>query len=1034
MDDLKSLLDAEQEKVIKLKALVVKERKVNTKIKSELEYLKSLHSKTHQESSGTVEKFDKSCCTSDFLNESICMNEAETLKLGSTSLENAADNEHKRNFCVSTDNIGDKTTKIPVCTISASSSCETFTKDSLQNSEKHLHVSCLNEITIVPVNYLCAETQVDNLNNFDGKDSPLFQQFNTALQSLKLYNRNNLSKDELKLVFSECNRLLEEINPCSTDNYHIPFNHSSLKSEILKQENYCQTLSTDLDQYFHTLKTSSIKQKEEHDSCHNKFSNEFKHVYSNEVCNEELHILEERVNELKHSVEYAEFSFNQLSNKLKSVTHINEMYNAKLLQLQAKCNNNSLDMIHSLSYVKWKSLFYDSFLLPLIKYYEEVNNNKQCNLCIDYFTWDNFQNDKVAKSLNDFLDELKQILNYYYTFNNKCITSSDVCILTDYNEINIEQEKLLSDKLKNKESELISANEKILIFENLIPDLKSQLQNSEEKLHRMKNLLVKTKLDATEQQKKFLEFQKSQSVNVENNQELNRLTEKLSNIEKEKENLVSNLTHLRSELTQQHVLCENLQNDKCLALDRLQKLQNEYNAYKVKAQHALSNVRTLTNEANTTNTNDSPNSEGVSTNHSDIESRSFYYSNELESMKHNLFDVQNRMKEAELHASLAQSECDFLKKELIEVKTRHTELLCQSQKQKQSLEDQLLSITQQCENRLSTELKELEQKYTSQLRLYEERLMLQTQKYESELRQEKELWETKLARIIHTNHSSIQNSHGYEKVHGHRRNFSIPDNLNPLSANSHHKRVQGDGADNPMISSTESDTESDHAVRNCSLSHSGSEHYSLADEENSKKSVHQITIPTLEQLLNHPNQYSPYGNMSSQHSVKSFQEVRNVQPNQLAGVQSALTNQQRRVEYLSELLSESETNVTRLFEQNKLLKEEIRRLENNSNPNLKVQCTANQDILESNNSLHSNTSVLVEHLKDLLLKVITLPKQSSERNHLMRALATFLSLKSNEFKLLEDGLNHSVTCSISNQQQNLSSDWSSYISAVWRRP
>lgn len=65
---------------------------------------------------------------------------------------------------------------------------------------------------------------------------------------------------------------------------------------------------------------------------------------------------------------------------------------------------------------------------------------------------------------------------------------------------------------------------------------------------------------------------------------------------------------------------------------------------------------------------------------------------------------------------------------------RHTELLCQSQKQKQSLEDQLMSITQQCENRLSAEFKELEQKYTNQLRHYEERLMLQTQKYESELR------------------------------------------------------------------------------------------------------------------------------------------------------------------------------------------------------------------------------------------------------------------------------------------------------------
>ncbi|CAI2735295.1 unnamed protein product [Schistosoma spindalis] len=1036
MDDLKALLDAEQEKVTKLKALVVKERKVNTKIKSELEYLKSLHTRTHQESGGTVEKFDKSCCTSEFSNESTCMDEALTSEFISTSVENAVDNEHKGNFLVSTNDIGDKTTeyvtKIPVCTISASSSCETSAKDSLQSSYKHLQVSCLNETTIVPANCLCAETQVDSLNNFDGKDSPLLQQFNTVLQSLKLNNSNNISKDELKLVFIECNRLLEEIDPCSTDNYRVSFNHSSSKSEIIKLENSCQTLPTDLNQYFHSLKKSSAKQKKEQNSCHNKLLNELKHIHLDEVCDEELHILEERVNELKHSVEYAESSFNQLSNKLTSVTHINEVYNAKLLQLQAKYNDNSLDMTQS--FVKLESSLYDSFLLPLIKYHQEINNNKQCNLNVDYFICDNFQDDtvsRVAKSLGDFLDELKQIIKHYYTFTNKCITSSDACILTDYNEINIEQEKLLLDKLKSTESELISANERVLISENLISDLKSQLKISDEKLHRMKNLLVKVKLDATEQQKKLSEFQKSQSVNVENNKALNHLTEKLSNTEKEKENLVCNLTQLRSELTQQRVLCENLQNDKCLALDRLQKLQNEYNAYKVKAQLALCNVRT--NDVNTTNANNSPNCEGVNTNQSDIESRSFYYSNELESMKQNLFDVQNRMKEAELHASLAQSECDLLKKELIEVKTKHTELLCQSQKQKQSLEDQLMSITQQCENRLSTELKELEQKYTSQLRHYEERLMLQTQKYESELRQERELWETKLASIIHTNHSPTQNSYRYEQAYGHRRNFSIPDNLNPLSANSHHKRVQGDGADNSMISSVESDTESDHAARNCSLSHSGSEHYSLADEENYKKSVHRITIPTLEQLLNHPNQYSPSENMSSQHSVISFQEVRNVQPNQLAGLQSALTNQQRRVEYLSELLSESETNVTRLFEQNKVLKEEIRRLENNSNPTLKVQCTENQDILELNNSLHSNTSVLIEHLKDILLKVITLPKQSSERNHLVRALAIFLSLKSDEFKLLEEGLNHSVTCPTSNQQQNLSSNWSSYISAVWRQ-
>ncbi|CAH8595018.1 unnamed protein product [Schistosoma turkestanicum] len=657
MDDLKAQLDAEHEKVAKLKALVIKERKVNAEIKSKLEYFESLHSSTPQENSRIVEKLDKCCFTSEFSNEPTCRNETPTSELDN----NAVYNKYKM------DGITDKTTSklitsIPVCIISASSSFETSSsKDSLQNSDKHLYPTCLEKTT---------ETQVDDLNYFTRKDSLLLlQQFNTALQSLKFDNKDNLSKDELKLVFTECNRLLEEIDLYSNDSYHnIPCNYSSTKREIIQLDNYCQTLSTDLNQYNnYSLQNSSIKQQDEQDLHHN----ELKHVYTDLMCNDELHILEERVNELKHSVEYAESSFNQLSDKLTSVTHINELYDAKLLQLQETCDDNSSNMIQSS--IKLKTLFYDSFLLPLIQYYQEVNSDIQYDLNMDYFICNNFQNDAVsttvAKNLNNFLNELKKIIKhyYYYTFNDKCTRLSDACILTDYNELNIEQERLLLDKLKSTKSELMNANEKILISENLITELKSQLQISEEKSHRMKNLLVKFKLDSAEQQKKLLEFQRTECIDVEK-KELNCLTEKLSHTEREKEDLECSLTKLRSELTQQHVLSENLQNEKRLALDRLQKLQSEYTAYKVKAQHALSNARTLANDVNT-NTSDNQNLERVNPDHVDSENTSFYYSNELESVKQNLLDVQNRMKETELHASLARSECDMLKKELIEVKT-----------------------------------------------------------------------------------------------------------------------------------------------------------------------------------------------------------------------------------------------------------------------------------------------------------------------------------------------------------------------------
>ncbi|KAK4475061.1 hypothetical protein MN116_002155 [Schistosoma mekongi] len=1031
MEDLKLLLDAEQEKVTKLKALLVKERKANTKIKSELEYLKSLHTGTNQEGDRTIEKFDKSCCTSEVLHASTYAIATQTSELDSTivkSLIITENNEGVGNFHISTDNNNNNNeitpeTEASVCEISTFS-CKASANNVSPKSDKHLDISHLEETNIVPVSRICAETQVENLNYFNDQHSLLSRQFNVALQTLDFHTKNSLSRDELILIFTECNRLLEEIDYYSTDNYSLSVANPSSKSGIIKSGNYRQTIPVDLNQPAIVLK-EPIKQHEEHDLYHSKTIYESKHAHTDIVCDNELHLLEERVNELKHSVEHAESSFNQLSNKLTSVNHISEIYDAKLLQLQATYSDNSLDKTHSLSFIKLKTLFYDSFLLPLIKYYQEINNNTQYDLNLDF---DNFQDDTnntIAKNLVHFLDELKQNIKHYYTFNNKCSALSDACIQIEYdnNEVNIEHKKLL-DRLKQTESELITANENISVSENLTTELKNQLQVSEEKLQRMKTLLVKVKLDATEQQKKLVELQKSQCADVVNN-ELNYLAEKLSSTEKEKKDLEHTLANLRNELTQQHALFENLQHEKRLAMDRLQKLQSEYTAYKVKARHALSNACSLTNELNTVNSGNTQNTESVNANHPDFGNRS-YYSDELEYIKQTLFDVQNRLKEAELRASLAQSECDLLKKESMEAKTRYTELICQSQKQNQSLEDQILSITQQYENRLSTELSELEQKYTTQLHNYEERLVLQTQKYESELRHEREIWEAKLSEITHVSDSPTQNSHKFEQTNGHRRNLSILDNEKP-----HYKRVQGDGADNTMIPSTESDIEFDHAVRNYSLSRCGSEHYSLGDEEIHNTLGHQIAIPTLEQLLNRPNHHSPYENTTSQNHNNSLQEVRNVQRNQLSGLKSSLANQQRRVEYLSELLSESEINTARLFEQNKVLKEEIRRLENSSITALKLQGTENQDTLELNNSLHNNSNiVLVEHLRNILLKVITLPKQSSERSHLMRALATFLSLKSDESKLLEESLSQNVTCSTSSQQQT--SDWSSYISAVWR--
>ncbi|CAH8638864.1 unnamed protein product [Heterobilharzia americana] len=971
MEDLKILLEAEQEKVAKLKALIVKERKVNTKMRSELERLKSRGSGNDLSSNETYEKVDKSTCTSQ------CSN-----VLNST------------------------------------------------NTVKRLGFDVLPE---------SPASNSDNIATVE-QDTVLLQQFNMVMDSMKLYNMGRLSIDELKPVFNQCSIMLNEIEHYPNGSNGILLCSVPSDSDTVISENYGQRIQTNPNNQPHSSAEPFKKQEQSSNHitpffCQYLQVSKYVQTETDTAC-DELLVLEERVDDLKSCVERAELSLNSLSSKITSAACINEMHDTRLCQLQATCAV-SCDTSQSLLPSKSKdSLLYTSFLLPLAEYYQKVDNNMLYEVDVSNITSNNLEDiKKIGKDLERFLCNLKHIIKHYFAFNvnavNGELITSDACISTENDKTNGLPDKILLDKLKVAEYEITKANEKVALSESMAAELKGQLQTSEEKLHRMKNLLVRVKLDAAEQQKR--ELQKSHSANMEYGEELSRLAEELSRTKIEKEDLESTVVKLSTELTQKSALCESLLHEKRLTMDRLQKLQTEHTSYKVKAQHALCNARALKNEVDSTSMDSNVGKSGqgdeaITINHP-VESKT-YFSNELELVKQNLFDVQRRMEEAELCTSLAQSECDLLKKELADFKARHSELLCQSQRQKQAWDEQILSLTQQHENRLHAEINKLEQKYTNQLRDCEERLVLQAEKYEDELRQERELWEAKLTRINHPTDLSTQNAEKGINVYSHRRNFSIPDQFTPLNMNPNHKRAQGDGADNTMITDREFQAKYDQAVGSNSLSHSGSDACSLVDEEASKNSSPRITIPTLEQLLNRHDQYiSPESTYSPQNFVKSSQEVRCVQPNQSSGLQTALANQQRRVEYLSELLSESEANVARLFEQNKVLKEEIRRLENNWSNSMEIQETENQYRNQLNN--WTNNNVPIEHLKSILLKVITLPKQSSERIHLMHALVTFLSLKSDECKLLEEGLNENVY-SPSDVQQS-SSSWSSYIPTVWRR-
>ncbi|VDP92827.1 unnamed protein product [Echinostoma caproni] len=200
-------------------------------------------------------------------------------------------------------------------------------------------------------------------------------------------------------------------------------------------------------------------------------------------------------------------------------------------------------------------------------------------------------------------------------------------------------------------------------------------------------------------------------------------------------------------------------------------------------------------------------------------------------------------------------------------------------------------------------------------------------------------------------------------------------------------RMQGDGADNVP---DEFDTPSG------SRYSSGSS--SLLDGRRKLSGTTRPLILPLDQLLNSSTMDIPVtSNISSldspsisrNHSVDlGGSDVPPSAASQIAGLRVALSNQQRRVEHLSELLNESEANVARLEEQAKVLKEEIRRLERITlrESQFALSNPPNTPGLESSDSDSDATKrdaqLRTEYLKNVILKLVCSPPDSAERPQL----------------------------------------------------
>uniref|UniRef100_H2ZHP8 GRIP domain-containing protein n=1 Tax=Ciona savignyi TaxID=51511 RepID=H2ZHP8_CIOSA len=153
------------------------------------------------------------------------------------------------------------------------------------------------------------------------------------------------------------------------------------------------------------------------------------------------------------------------------------------------------------------------------------------------------------------------------------------------------------------------------------------------------------------------------------------------------------------------------------------------------------------------------------------------------------------------------------------------------------------------------------------------------------------------------------------------------------------------------------------------------------------------SVVSFEQILQSPTQIKSVTVLSDTVSLSS--EV------QLKQLESRFEAQSKQLEHLSEVARENEATTARLMDQNRVLKEEIRRLEKNQ---------------------ERQTSVAnLEYLKNVVCKFATLPP-CDEKQHLLPVLDTMLKLTPEERQTLE-----TVALGENADEPQAASGWGSYL-------
>ncbi|GAA39907.2 golgin IMH1 [Clonorchis sinensis] len=647
-------------------------------------------------------------------------------------------------------------------------------------------------------------------------------------------------------------------------------------------------------------------------------------------------------------------------------------------------------------------------------------------------------NHRLTKLLDLFAQELINHLDRNVSHADSDIQHFQESTKAEYNGLKIS----LSDALVLLERE----KERAFKAEDVVREVTEQLQKQESKISRMKSLLLRLKQDEQQHSKTCSALAQTELTVNTLKANLEGKQQELEHVRSAKDQLDCLLNSLRDDLARSQAVIEDLTGERDFAVDRLNKLQNEFIAYKVKALHALRGVQP------TEDTVLLPSDSSIST-----PINCTTHPNELDQLNEQMTTMKQLAEEESLRASLARTECDLLREELVELKRKYGDLLKEFNDQRQRWESQLATFTSERWRSAKIREKELEERLESERQRFESQLHSEKLEHQQAFNNERSLWAERLEQANTRIQSLEEHLEGLQRRDYHNgpyRHDSVvtptPDSYLPHSPKFLHNRVQGDGADNVVASGHISPSE-ENEFRSPSHSPTNSSDSQSRGWPVKRKSSGIRPFLPLDQLLSSTNcaSHDPISpsSVSSPSSTRTFnvEFASNSTTNlndpttalQISGLRNALHNQQRRVEHLSELLHESEATVGRLEEQAKVLKDEIRRLEklvhlgsqfplSSQTPQPTASSMKDTDHGEvSQPTISGDAIVRTEYLKNVILKVVSLPSDSSERAQLATVLSTMLMLTPAETQLLQQHQQQST-------ETNSGASWSSYLLG-WER-